>query len=97
MNKVIVVLAFGLFVVTQACKDNIVQWRGNDRNGVYHEKDLLDEWPEEGPEILWVYEGLGRGYAAPIVSNGKIFVRKCAYEAVDQRFAYDNFWRGEEA
>jgi len=23
----------------------LVQWRGSERNGVYDEKDLLKEWP----------------------------------------------------
>jgi hypothetical protein len=35
----------------------ISDWRGPDRNGIYPEKDLLRQWPEEGPETAWVFEG----------------------------------------
>ena len=39
---------------------NIAQWRGPDRNGIYPETDLLNEWPEEGPEQLWTTDGIGK-------------------------------------
>lgn len=50
------------------------QWRGIDRNGIFPERELLDHWPEEGPELLWVSEGLGRGYASPAVTGKQIFI-----------------------
>ena len=37
-------------------------------------RDLLDTWPEEGPELLWTYEGLGRGYGGPCISKEGIFI-----------------------
>lgn len=37
-------------------------------------KGLLDTWPEEGPELLWIYKGLGRGYGGPCISEEGIFV-----------------------
>ncbi len=68
---VILLLAFAL---SHSCKNDRSQWRGDKRDGVYHETDLLDQWPEEGPELLWVSEGLGKGYAAPVVTGDRIFV-----------------------
>lgn len=50
------------------------QWRGAMRDGIFEETGLMDQWPEEGPELLWAFEGLGRGYAAPAVSSEGIFV-----------------------
>ena len=35
---------------------------------------LLDTWPREGPELLWKYEGLGKGYGSPAISREGIFV-----------------------
>jgi outer membrane protein assembly factor BamB len=35
---------------------------------------LLDTWPGEGPELLWIYEGLGRGYGGPCISTEGIFI-----------------------
>jgi outer membrane protein assembly factor BamB len=50
------------------------QWRGPRRDGVCDEKGLLQSWPEGGPELLWTAGGLGRGYAAPIIVNGTIYI-----------------------
>lgn len=55
-------------------KVQISQWRGDNRDGIYKETGLLDEWPETGPELLWVYNGIGKGYAAPVIAEDKIFV-----------------------
>lgn len=50
------------------------QWRGPRRDGICDEKGLLPSWPEGGPKLLWTAGGLGRGYAAPIIANGTIFI-----------------------
>lgn len=50
------------------------QWRGPDRDGKSHATGLLTQWPEGGPELLWIAEGLGEGYSTPSVTNGKIYV-----------------------
>lgn len=62
--------------ITYGCnnKTEIAQWRGIDRTGIYNETNLLNTWPEDGPELLWAYEGIGKGYAAPSVLKDKIFV-----------------------
>lgn len=38
------------------------------------ETGLLEIWPEGGPELRWVYEGLGRGYGAPCIGKEAIFI-----------------------
>ena len=50
-----------------------IQWR-NDRTGVYHETGLMKTWPANGPEMLWHFEGLGRGYSSVSIDKDKIFV-----------------------
>jgi len=50
------------------------QWRGVNRDGVYHETGLLKEWAAGGPELLWYFRGLGDGYSSPAVANGRIYV-----------------------
>ncbi len=55
-------------------KSEIAQWRGTNRDGIYLETDLLNTWPENGPELLWKYEGIGKGYAAPSVLGNQIFI-----------------------
>jgi outer membrane protein assembly factor BamB len=51
-----------------------VQWRGPDRNGIYPDKGLLQQWPEEGPGLILMKEGLGGGYSTPVLYEGKYFV-----------------------
>ena len=68
----ILLLAGGLL---QGCgPDAIYQWRGPARDGIFQESELLEHWPEEGPELLWTFEGLGRGYAAPVIAGDRLFV-----------------------
>jgi len=50
------------------------QWRGENRDGIYHETGLLKEWPADGPQLLWYIEGLGDGYTSPAIANGKIYI-----------------------
>ncbi len=49
-------------------------WRGPDRMGIYHETGLLQEWPAEGPDMVWAYEQLGEGFTSPVIDGGKIFI-----------------------
>ena len=46
------------------------QWRGPDRSGRSAATGLLQEWPKEGPPLLWKAEGLGTGFA-PVSAVGR--------------------------
>jgi outer membrane protein assembly factor BamB len=48
-------------------------WRG-EGNGIYNETGLMKEWPANGPEILWTFEGLGEGHSSPVFANGLIYI-----------------------
>lgn len=52
----------------------IVEWRGEDRNGIYHDASLLRSWPEEGPRQLWFFDSLGSGYGSPVIEKGFIYI-----------------------
>ena len=52
----------------------ISQWRGPNRDGKYPEKDLLRQWPETGPDLLWFFEGLGEGHGNVGIGKDKLFV-----------------------
>ena len=52
----------------------IYQWRGVDRAGIYPDEGLLKEWPEEGPEVVWEYEGIGNGFGSPIFTEDKMYI-----------------------
>lgn len=49
------------------------QWRGPNRDGVWHESDLIERF--DGPELtpLWRVE-IGSGYCGPTVAKGRVYV-----------------------
>ncbi|MGE3803973.1 MAG: PQQ-binding-like beta-propeller repeat protein [Gemmataceae bacterium] len=49
------------------------QWRGPNRDGLSTEKGLLQQWPKDGPKLLWSASGLGSGYSSIVVAGDKIF------------------------
>ena len=88
MKKTSIAISFVIYGLVQGCNPgnhDFAQWRGPDRTGIYPETGLLDQWPENGPELLWTYEGIGRGYAAPAVTEDKIFVNG---EQEDKSYLY---------
>jgi outer membrane protein assembly factor BamB len=52
----------------------ISQLRGNNRDGVYDGTNLLESWPESGPQMKWVAEKFGTGFSAPTVTKSAIYV-----------------------
>ncbi len=51
------------------------QLRGPARDGVSTEKNLLREWPAEGPTLLWKATGIGEGIGCVSVAGGLVFVQ----------------------
>ncbi len=49
------------------------QFHGPARDSICREEGLLQEWPSDGPKLLWTLEGLGRGYSTVSISAGKLF------------------------
>lgn len=74
------------------------QWRGPRRDGICDETGLLQRWPAGGPKLLWRASGLGRGYSAPIITHGRIFITG-DHEQELRLFALDldgnQVWRGQ--
>ena len=54
-------------------QDNI-QWRGTDRTGIYNEIGLLKQWPANGPEMKWHFDGLGEGHSSVAIDDNKIYL-----------------------
>jgi len=52
----------------------VAQWRGPDRNGIFPDTMLLEEWPDGGPEMLFVTGGLGRGFSSAVATDEMIYV-----------------------
>ena len=75
MKKIVIILGvlFGL-LGTSAWGQSDSQWRGPDRDGFYPGESLLNNWPDEGPILSWLFEGLGAGYSSPAVTSDRVYV-----------------------
>src|SRR4051812_21819800 len=66
------VLTCGFLAIAAAA--NWPQWRGPSRDGISKETGLLQDWPAEGPKLLWQKDGLGDGYSTPSIVGDRIFL-----------------------
>lgn len=68
------ILASALLVLPLASSaDDWPQWLGPQRDGIWRETGILEEFPETGPEILWRAPA-GYGYSSPTVSDGRVYL-----------------------
>jgi len=75
LKKQILFIAIAVFTFTSSCfSQNIVEWRGPNRTGIYNETGLLKEWPAEGPKLLWSYDELEKGFTSVTIAEDKIFI-----------------------
>jgi outer membrane protein assembly factor BamB len=74
MRIKLLVFTLALFSIT-GIEGQVIQWRGEMRDGHFsNEKNLLKEWPADGPEQILNVEGIGSGYSSPIFAHGTIYV-----------------------
>ncbi|MCP3929958.1 MAG: PQQ-binding-like beta-propeller repeat protein [Bacteroidetes bacterium] len=59
------------FTLTLFAQDT--QWRGENRDGYFHQEGLLKAWPEDGPTEILSFEGIGKGHSSVVVANNSIF------------------------
>lgn len=62
-----------LFISFNSKAQEAFQWRGENRDGHFTATNLLKEWPENGPELLWYNDSIPNGYASVSVGNNTIF------------------------
>ena len=76
MNKTLLFLGMGILILFSCTnqQDNASDWRGPNRQGIFYETGLMDSWPENGPELLWSFEGLGAGHSSPGIANNNVFI-----------------------
>ena len=80
--------AFALLIPGIGSGQEILQWRGFNRDGVYNETGLLKTWPATGPELLWAFDSLGNGYGSPVITKTNIFINGDT-DTVSYLFALD--------
>jgi len=66
-------LLLAIIFSTQIFAQEVAQWRGDTRDGIYNETGLLKSWPDDGPELLWHFDGLGNGHASAAVTSDVVY------------------------
>ena len=66
-------LLLAIIFSTQIFAQEVAQWRGDTRDGIYNETGLLKSWPDVGPELLWHFDGLGNGHASAAVTSDVVY------------------------
>jgi outer membrane protein assembly factor BamB len=73
INK-IVFLTFFLLACISLNAQIQSEWRGIGRTGVYPESGLMKQWPENGPELLWVSKDLPKGNSSVAIGENAIYL-----------------------
>lgn len=97
-TKILLLLLIPIFYSCMQEPLEISQWRGPNRDGFYPDKNLLKQWPEGGPELLWTFEELGIGYTTVAVTSERIFTTG-TFDSTSYLFALDHdgtlLWKKE--
>jgi len=72
-KKLLCLLSFIFYFITLGNAQEILQWRGTDRSGMFNETNLLKNWPETGPALLWE-SYIGNGYGSPVITKTNIYI-----------------------
>tara|TARA_B100000614_G_scaffold110466_1_gene99063 strand:+ start:521 stop:1804 length:1284 start_codon:yes stop_codon:yes gene_type:complete len=74
-TKHCIILSFFIFTyIYPVSADDWPRWRGVKYDEKSAERDLLQNWPKEGPKQIWLKEDIGLGYSGPTVSNGTLLI-----------------------
>ncbi|MBT3209404.1 MAG: PQQ-binding-like beta-propeller repeat protein [Bacteroidetes bacterium] len=89
MKKLQIVNLIILVIIKISYSQSIVEWRGENRTGIYKETNLLKEWPENGPELLWYNDSIYKGYSSASVSEKISYITGIS-DSMDVLFALDH-------
>jgi len=77
MNSSSLRLVTGLLMVVAFSRVHAAdwpQWRGPARDGRSSETGLLQQWPKDGPPLIWESKEVGHGYSTPAVVGDRLFL-----------------------
>lgn len=72
MIRVIYMFLILMFSLVSNAQD-VAQWRGPNRDGIYNESGLLKKWPAAGPKLLWHFDELGDGHTSAAITGSGIY------------------------
>ena len=69
----IAMLVLCCILIIPALANDWSQWRGPNRDGVWHETGIIDKFEGEEIPIRWSVP-IGSGYSGPTVADGRVYV-----------------------
>ncbi len=88
-TKNIALLLALILISFSGIAQDIAQFRGSERQGIYNESGLLKTWPDNGPELILSLNNCGNGYSSPIFYDHKIFITGVKYDSLNVCTAFD--------
>jgi outer membrane protein assembly factor BamB len=73
MRRIVFIFVISVFYFKASAQD-VAQWRGTNRDGIYNEIGLQKKWPDAGPKLLWHFDELGDGHTSAAVTSKAIFI-----------------------
>ncbi len=71
MLNIIITLLFAFTLNSMAA--DWAQWRGPNRDGVNPEKGLANQWPKDGPKLIYKATGVGIGFSSVVISGDTLY------------------------
>ena len=72
-NLVLLGLTVSFLVSSGVRADDWPQWLGPNRDGLWRETGIVQQFPKEGLKVRW-RTPIGAGYAGPAVAQGRVYV-----------------------
>ena len=88
LTAVGILISFSLLGAGTATAGDWPTFRGPQRNAISPETGLLQEWPSDGPKLLWQTQGAGRGYSSLAIAGGRIFTLGDGPSTADDKDEY---------
>lgn len=63
---------FMMLTAGSAVAEDWASWRGKYQNGVSDETNLISSWSQDGENLIWKQDFIGR--STPIIMNGRVYV-----------------------
>ena len=68
-----------VFTITALCPSLSLaadwpQYRGPNRDDVSAETGLLQDWPKDGPPLVWTFANAGVGYSGPAIVGDRLYI-----------------------
>jgi len=73
MRRIAIPSLAALLCCFSCAADDWPQWMGPRRDGIWRETGILDDFPTNGPPIVWRVP-VNRGYCGPAVANDRVYL-----------------------